>query len=187
MTKQDSLARQKSNKRFFLIRDLVPFVSRWIDQRENVFNVNQGCTVTNYARNICFILQCMQVWSNSAGVYPSRQKKWSELRQRLWIFFSRAKEKYKYLPGWWCIAKGPKEYETNVLIFSNTNSLIKILLWLWPYDKLSTETVKLTTKLKKIIQMNFKLPRAVQLKLQVTAVPLGRGNETTDLLYIELM
>ena len=26
MTKQDSLARQKSNKRFFLIRDLVPFV-----------------------------------------------------------------------------------------------------------------------------------------------------------------
>ena len=107
--------------------------------------------------------------------------------KRLWIFFSRAKEKYKYLPGWWCIAKGPKEYETNVLIFSNTNSLIKILLWLWPYDKLSTETVKLTTKLKKVIQMNFKLPRAVQLKLQVTAVLLGPGNETTDLLYIELM
>ena len=49
-----------------------------------------------------------------------------------------------------------KEYETNVLIFSNTNSLIKILLWLWPYDKLSTETVKLTIKLKKVFQMNFK-------------------------------
>lgn len=35
--------------------------------------------------------------------------------------------------------------------------------------------------------MIFKMPRAVQLKLQVTAVPLGPGNETIDLLYIELM
>ena len=35
--------------------------------------------------------------------------------------------------------------------------------------------------------MNFKLPRAVQLKLQVTDVPLGPWNETIDLLYIELM
>ena len=35
--------------------------------------------------------------------------------------------------------------------------------------------------------MNFKLTRAVQLKLHVTAVPLGPENETIDLLYIELM
>lgn len=136
----------------------------------------------------------MQVWSNSAGVYPSRQKKLLSMQSRnqyeaSWgkdceFSFHVRKNNINILPGWWCIAK---EYETNVLIFSNTNSLIKILLWLWPYDKLSTETVKLTTKLKKVIQMNFKLPRAVQLKLQVTAVPLGPGNETTDLLYIELM
>ena len=69
-------------------------------------------------------------------------------------------------------------------VFLILTSLIKIFIWLWPYDKLSTETVKLTTKLKKVFQMNFKLPRAVQLKLQVTAVPLGPGNETIDLFFI---
>ena len=68
-------------------------------------------------------------------------------------------------------------------VFLILTSLIKIFIWLWPYDKLSTETVKLTTKLKKVFQMNFKLPRAVQLKLQVTGVPLGPGNETIDLFF----
>lgn len=124
----------------------------------------------------------MQVWSNSAGVYPSRQKKLLSMQSRnqyeaSWgkdceFSFHVRKKNINILPGWWCIAK---EYETNVLIFSNTNSLIKILLWLWPYDKLSTETVKLTTKLKKVFQMNFKFLGQYSWNYRLQLYPLAPG------------
>ena len=42
---------RKAIKDFFY-KGFSAVCSRWIDQRENFFTVNQGCTVTNYDRKI---------------------------------------------------------------------------------------------------------------------------------------